>query len=124
MDTREVWVGGCEKTNQRSPSQRREQAGESHGRPRKTRVSCPGILAGEVAESVAGPAVWGRDGEVRSAAGMGIPMGLAVSYRGSATGRERKWGCKPGTQLLHGNRMIMRRTSYYLSTGQNATLTE
>lgn len=107
METREVWVGGCEKTNQRSPSQRREQAGESHGRPRKTRASWPGILAGVVAESVAGPAIRGRDGEVSSVAGMGIPMALAVSYRGSATGRERQRGCKPAMQLLHGNRMNM-----------------
>lgn len=95
MEMREVWVGGCEKTNQRSPSQRREQAGESHGRPRKTRAS----WAGNVGVQATGSGGGGSG----SVAGMGIPTALAVSYRGNATGRERQSGCKPGLGLLHGN---------------------
>ena len=36
--------GGDEKANQRSPSQRREQAAESHGSPRKSCVLCGAVM--------------------------------------------------------------------------------
>lgn len=83
METRELLPGGCENTNQRSPSQRREQAGESQGRPRNTRVS----------GGICGAGVWG--GAARSEAVMGA---AAVGLRHRAVGRDRG-GSGPATRV-------------------------
>lgn len=85
--TRAVWRGGCENTNQRSPSQRREQAGESQGRPRKTRVS------GGSGESS------GRAGAVGRAVGEEVGMGEPCEIqRLRAVGYDR-WKERPGTRV-------------------------
>jgi hypothetical protein len=90
METRELLRGGCENTNQRSPSQRREQAGESQGRPRKTRASGGIWVAG----------VWG--GAARSEAVMGA---AAVGLRHRAVGRDREKAAvrRPGVGLVRHN---------------------
>lgn len=80
-------AGAAEKANQRSPSQRREQAGESHGRPRKSR-DVPSVG--------------------RTAVFMSVEGGCDETDRGGIRPEPADPGTGRGDGRLHGERLVRR----------------